>query len=69
MVRRKFSQYFLYPFLAIMIAMLIGAFIIWRGGNNPIEVYRLMIEGSVGTSQTLSGFDELIHLMRSDAIE
>ena len=54
MVRRKLSQYLLYPFIAIMIAMLIGAFIIWGGGNNPIEVYQLMIEGSIGTSQTLS---------------
>lgn len=54
MIRSKLIQYFLYPFIAIMIALLIGALIILSGGNNPLEAYRLMLEGSIGTSQTLA---------------
>lgn len=54
MRRSKLIQYFLYPLIAIIVALLIGASIIMIGGNNPLEAYRLMLEGSIGTSQTLA---------------
>lgn len=54
MVKSKFLKYILYPFLAIVIALLIGTVIILSGGNNPTEAYSLMFEGSLGSPQAIA---------------
>ena len=37
------------PLYSFMLALCIGAIIIWASGNSPIKVYSMLIEGAVGS--------------------
>ncbi len=51
---KKRAVIFLRPVLAFIIALLFGAIVIAAGGNNPIEAYRFMFLGSLGTKANLA---------------
>lgn len=41
------------PILSVILALLIGAIIIWLSGSNPIEAYLALLEGAVGSPEAI----------------
>jgi ABC-type uncharacterized transport system permease subunit len=53
-VLSKWAKIILRPLAAIFFALAVGAIVISAGGDDPIEAYRLMFRGSIGTGQNLA---------------
>jgi general nucleoside transport system permease protein len=50
---KLFGQELIVPVVAILLAALIGAILIWLSGSNPVEAYGALIEGAVGSTRGL----------------
>lgn len=44
----------IWPIIAVIVALLLGALIMALGGSDPIEAYKLMLQGSIGSGFALS---------------
>jgi simple sugar transport system permease protein len=47
-------QKILVPVLAVFTALVVGGFIIWISGGNPLEAYRGLLEGAFGSPRAIS---------------
>lgn len=47
---RRIWQSVSVPLLSIVLALVIGGIILWASGNNPIEAYLALLEGSFGSA-------------------
>lgn len=42
------------PLLSVILALLIGALIIWISGSNPLQAYLALLEGALGSPEAIS---------------
>ncbi len=42
------------PIVGVLVGLLIGAFLIWLSGNDPVAAYRVMLEGAFGGQRQLT---------------
>ncbi|KPL72977.1 ABC transporter permease [Leptolinea tardivitalis] len=50
----KFINIYLVPILAVVTALILGAFIIWWVGGNPLLAYKGLLQGAFGSVRALS---------------
>ncbi len=51
---RRFWKAISVPALSVLLALLIGAFILWITGSNPIEAYGALFEGAFGSPEAVA---------------